>query len=94
MALQLTVSYKGLTLTNAYHRIYHVSGSKVGGLNVHIGVQTAVGEDAIYKVESHIPADQITYGPAAGDHLAQCYTYLKTQTAVGGQIDYTTATDV
>ena len=90
----MTTTWKGITLTDAYHKVHTQSGSKDHGLHVTVGVHSAQGEAVIFTVSEYVPAADLVHGTDVGDYLAQIYAHLKTRAPVGDQLDYSTATDV
>lgn len=94
MALQMTVTWKDIVLTDAYHKIMRVSGGKDMGLEVIMGVHASSTGDMIYSSYEHVPSTALTHGATEGDYLAQAYAHLKARTPGDNQVDYSAATDV
>lgn len=102
MALQMTTTFHGVSVTDAYHKVNWISGSK-NGINVSLRVYKDAAESAdpgafLKEINFEIPAADLVHDNGSNDknYIKQAYNYLKAaevQTS-SGMVDYTSATDV
>lgn len=81
MALQMTYTHAGLTVTDGYLRVSDISGTKTS-IGFSLAYQSASGEDAL-KHESF----SFTPDMDGGNFIAQAYTHLKTLPEFSGATD-------
>ena len=102
MALQMTTTFHGISVTDAYHKVNWVAGSKNGvrvSLRVYKDAAESVDPGAFLKeINFEIQAADLVHDNGANDknYIKQAYAYLKAderETSVG-TVDYTSATDV
>lgn len=96
MALQLDYSFKGVSITNAYHKVLNVSGNK-NKLNIDIGISVSAEEDIIDNFSFELTS--LFHDGSANDtnYTKQVYEYLKSNQvtdSLGTLRDYTLAVDV
>lgn len=103
MALQQNHTFKGVTLTGAYHRVEYVSGNK-NELNVNVSIY----KDAIEAADKANSLDAFSFnivdtdlvhddGASDKNYTKQAYEYMKAAAfddASGVSRDYTSATTV
>ena len=98
----MTTVFHGLTVTNAYHKVNWIAGSKLG-MRINMRVYKDAAESAdpgafLKEFAFEIPATDLVHDNGANDknYIKQAYEYLKAaerQTSAG-TVDYTSATDV
>jgi hypothetical protein len=98
MALQLaTTVWKGITLTNSYHKVLCGSGSKKG-LEITVGIHADSTSDTLDVFRFFIAESGLVHDGSATDvnYTAQAYAYMKANVieSDGKTHDYTNATDV
>lgn len=98
MALEMTDTVEGASLTDAYHKISHVSGNK-DGLHVDVGIHVNSSEKAISSFSFKMEAGDMAHDDGASDknYTKQAYEHMKAGalTDLGGiSRDYTSATNV
>lgn len=98
MALQLTHTVKGVTMTNAYHKVRYVSGNKEK-LHIDIQVSASSSDEPLDNFSFVLPSESMYHTGDASDvnYTKQAYEFMKSGvfSDLSGSIkDYTTATDV
>ena len=103
MALQKDLTFKGVTVTGAYHKIGYISGSKDG---IHVDVkcykdaaEATTPENFLEEFSFVIESGDLVHDDGASDknYIKQAYEYMKAgvfEDYSGVSHDYTGSTDV
>lgn len=102
MALQLTDTYAGLTITNAYHKINHISGNKdklTVDVKIYKDATEAGNNNTATEFSFRMDSGDLTHDDGASDknYTKQAYEFMKAAIFTdlsGNSRDYTSATDV
>jgi hypothetical protein len=81
MALQKTLTYKGLTIPNAYCKVWRIEGDKTE-ISFGLGVYAAQNGERIYS-ETHT----FDYNLNGDNPIKQAYLYLKNTPEFSGSSD-------
>lgn len=98
MALQMTTTFKGLTVENAYFRIPTVHAQKTGFEAV-VEVKANETSEPLFRFNVFIPADNMHLDGSDLDRnlFKQAFEYIKVQDNLASEMgtwDFTGATDV
>lgn len=96
MALQMTTSHNGVSITDAYHKVMHVGGTK-DMMEVRMGIFATSSESNPFTVVHFSMAPTMDAGAGDVNNIKQAYSHLKAGEVTmsnGMAIDLSTATDV
>ena len=96
MALELTASHNGVSVTDAYHKVMHVGGTK-DSTEVRLGIFASSSEANPFTVCHFSMTPTMDDGASDKNNIKQAYTYLKAGEVTmsnGLVLDLSTAVDV
>ena len=78
MALQLTHTVNGVTMTDAYHKVEYVSGSK-DNLTVNVAISATSSDAKMDEFSFKMESGDLSHDDGANDknYIKQAYEFLK-----------------